>query len=203
MPQTRVDIIPAQSGKLLYWGNQMLSHLTTEMGIAQEEIDGLRAQIAEFGELIRESVETQAAAKGATCRKMAARWALDTRLRSSIRRIKAQANYTVSTGLRLGIEAQVKGMSGEPPLLSAVDKTGGVVEIRFSKYGSDGVNIYTQRNGDSDWVMLGHAPASPFVDQRPLLVAGCPELRRYSAVYVKKRREVGGFSGDVVLACAP
>jgi hypothetical protein len=203
MPQTRVDIIPAQEGKLILWGNQMLSHLTPEMGVAQEEIDGLRAQIAEFGELVWKSAETQTAAKQATARKNTARRALDTRLRSTIRRLKVQADYSISTGLRLGVEAQAKVMSGEPPVLSARDKTGGVVEIRFSKGGSDGVNIYTQREGDSDWVMLCHAPASPFVDQRPLLVAGCSELRRYSAVYVKRRSEVGGFSGDVVLACAP
>jgi hypothetical protein len=203
MPQTRIDIIPAQAEKLLVWGNQMLSVPTPEMGVAQEGIDEVRTQLAEFGEIISQALEAQQVARGATARKMAARRALDNRLRGIIRRIKAQADYTASTGARLGIEAPVKVMSSEPPLLSAVDKTGGVVEIRFSKYGSDGVNIYSQRDGDSDWSLLAHAPASPYVDQRPLLAPGCAELRRYTAVYVKRRSEVGRFSGDVVLACAP
>lgn len=60
-----------------------------------------------------------------------------------------------------------------------------MVEISFSKYGSDGVNIYSQRNGDSDWRLLADTPASPYVDQRPLLATGCAELRRYPAVYIK------------------
>jgi hypothetical protein len=94
-------------------------------------------------------------------------------------------------------------MTGMTPQLGVADRTGGVVELTFTKYGSDGVNIYCQREGETDWVMLCYATRAPFLDQRPLLVSGRAELRRYTAVYVKRQREVGGFSPEMLIACAP
>ena len=58
---------------------------------------------------------------------------------------------------------------------------GGVVELDFDKSISDGVNIYN----------------------RPLLVATKPELREYKAVYVLSDAEIGLFSDEVVVNCAP
>jgi hypothetical protein len=42
-----------------------------------------------------------------------------------------------------------------------------------------------------------------YVDNRPLLAAGKPELRRYTVVYVVKDQEVGNFSDELVVSCAP
>jgi hypothetical protein len=50
---------------------------------------------------------------------------------------------------------------------------------------------------------LGHASVSLLIDNRPLLHAGKPELRRYTAVYTIKNREVGQFSDKLVISCAP
>ena len=38
---------------------------------------------------------------------------------------------------------------------------------------------------------------------RPLLAAGKPELRKYKAVYVLSDEEIGLFSDEVVVNCAP
>ena len=43
--------------------------------------------------------------------------------------------------------------------------------------------------------------SSPYVDNRPLLAAGKPELRHYKAVYVSGGAEIGLFSDDVVVNC--
>jgi len=40
-------------------------------------------------------------------------------------------------------------------------------------------------------------------DNRPLLAAGQPELREYKAVYVQSDKEIGLFSDEVVVNCAP
>ncbi len=78
-----------------------------------------------------------------------------------------------------------------------------VVELVFDKSISDGVNIYAKRDGDADFVFLARDTASPYVDNRPLLVAGKPELREYKAVYVQSDAEIGLFSDEVVVNCAP
>jgi len=43
----------------------------------------------------------------------------------------------------------------------------------------------------------------PYIDNRPLLVANKPELREYKAVYVSNDAEIGLFSDEVVVNCAP
>ncbi len=80
---------------------------------------------------------------------------------------------------------------------------GGVVELDFDKSISDGVNIYAKRDGDADFVFLARDTASPYIDNRPLLVATKPELREYKAVYVQSDVEIGLFSDEVVVNCAP
>jgi len=52
-------------------------------------------------------------------------------------------------------------------------------------------------------VWLGRATVSPFVDRRPLLTPGKPELRRYTAVFMSKDQEVGQYSQELVVNCAP
>ena|SRR5947208_13497669 len=80
---------------------------------------------------------------------------------------------------------------------------GGVVELDFDKSISDGVNIYAKRDGDADFIFLARDTASPYIDNRPLLVATKPELREYKAVYVQSDAEIGLFSDEVVVNCAP
>ncbi len=85
----------------------------------------------------------------------------------------------------------------------SIDQTGGVVELDFDKSISDGVNIYAKRDGDADFVFLARDTASPYIDNRLLLVATKPELCEYKAVYVLSDAEIGLFSDEVVVNCAP
>ena len=91
------------------------------------------------------------------------------------------------------------------PTLAGIDpaRRDGVVELDFDKSISDGVNIYAQRDGDADFVFLARDTASPYIDNRLLLVATKPELREYKAVHVLSDAEIGLFSDEVVVNCAP
>ncbi|WGS86183.1 hypothetical protein [Methylomonas sp. UP202] len=75
--------------------------------------------------------------------------------------------------------------------------------MSFQKSKSDGINIYSQRDNDSEFLFLARDTLTRYVDNRPLLIAGKPELRRYTAVYVVKDVEVGQFSDELVVSCAP
>jgi len=70
------------------------------------------------------------------------------------------------------------------------DKRGGVVEIGFNLANSEGVNIYSRRDGDTEFKFLARDTVPPYVDNRPMLVAGKPELREYKAVFVVADQEV-------------
>jgi len=41
------------------------------------------------------------------------------------------------------------------------------------------------------------------VDNRPILVAGKPELREYKTVFVVADKEVSQFSDEITVNCAP
>ena len=80
--------------------------------------------------------------------------------------------------------------------------SGGVVELDFDKSISDGVKMNPE-SFRGDFVFLARDTASPYIDNRPLLVATKPELREYKAVYVQSDAEIGLFSDEVVVNCAP
>ena len=201
----RFDILPGQDNQFLVWGNLLLANLTPAWGIAEDTINDLRTKLTEIAELINKAADLQNTAKHISSLKKTKRQLLDKQLRDEIRRIKSRVDYTPSAGLLMGIEAPSKSanLTDMAPQLSTADRTGGVIEISFTKYGSDGVNLYSQRDGDTEWVLLSYATRSPYKDQRPLLIAGHAELRRYSAVYVKRGQEVSGFSPEFLIACAP
>ena len=50
---------------------------------------------------------------------------------------------------------------------------------------------------------LARDTTSPYVDNRPMLVAGKPELREYKAVFVASDKEVSQFSDEITVNCAP
>lgn len=201
----RNDAIPASDEKFVFWCKKLLEKITPEMGIAEDKLTILRTDLDELSGFIGNTSEIQDTMRHAVQLKRVKRQELEKSVRAEIKRIKASSEYTLAEGLRLGIETPPKSnyVVDTVPRLSAVDRTGGIAEIGFSKYGSEGVHMYGQREGDSGWVLLGFASRTPFVDSRPLLTANQAEMRRYSAVYVKKRKEVGAFSDEVVVACTP
>lgn len=201
----RIDFIPAQDERFLTWGNTVVATLSPALGVTDDVIQDLRTSMAEYADLLSKTSATQNAAKQSVLLKRNKRQSLEKRFRAEIKRIKAREDYTAAEGARMGIEAPSKSnkLANLAPQISAVDRTGGLVELSFVKQGSDAVHFYGQRDGDTDWVLLGYATRTPFKDQRALLVTGHVEMRRYTAVYVKQQQEVGAFSDEVVIACLP
>ena len=52
------------------------------------------------------------------------------------------------------------------------------VRVNFKKYGHEGVVIWSRR-GAGAWEKLDKDTRTPFMDERPLLVPGQPEVREY------------------------
>ncbi|WP_396641989.1 hypothetical protein [Methylomonas sp. 2B] len=203
MPKS--TFIPNADHDFLAWFDHFLANLKPEHGVADADLAALTAANADFHDKSRLAGNAAALAKQATADKSDSRKASENLIRAEVRRIKARANYTDGIGAQLGIDSSSRtgDLSTANPKLSGNDQTGGVVVLSFVKHRSDGVNLYCQRDIDSDWVLLGRATVSPCVDRRPLLTPGKPELRRYTAVFMSKDQEVGQYSQELVVNCAP
>src|SRR5947209_10227029 len=128
------------------------------------------------------------------------------RLRQLIARIKAAPGYNDSIGLALGITdaESVNSVRGAmtvdaKPKAKATALAAGQVRIEFSKGGFDGVQVESRRAGEQGWQPLGTDNYSPFVDARPPVEAGKPEVREYRLRYIQLDEAVGDWS-DIITA---
>ena len=127
------------------------------------------------------------------------------RLRQLIARIKAAPAYTEAIGLDLGIAgsdggADAPDLSARPTAKAHAIATS-QVQIDFSKARFDGVLIESRRTGETGWTSLGIDNYSPYIDTRPLLGEGKPEVREYRLRYVLRDAPVGDWS-DIISATA-
>ena len=197
--------VPTSDLEFLSWTDNFINNMTPDYGVLEADLSLLKKASVDFRSKITHSKVALDLAKQATAQKNDSRHYAENLFRSEVRRIKARADYTEGQGANLGIEGSENtfDLNTSNPDLSGADQTGGNVVLSFSKYKSEGINLYCQRENDADWVLLGRATISPFHDNRPLLQVGKPELRRYSAVYMLKDKEVGHYSDDIVINCAP
>ena len=199
------DFVPTADNDLLVWVDHFITQITTDKEIAAVDLAALSAAKADFHTKIDHLNDAAAQAKQATADKNDSRNHIVNLIRAEARRIKARATYNDGLGAQLGIVGvrDNNDLSISHPELSGIDQTDGVVILSFSKYNSNGINIYSKRDNDADWVLLTRATLSPFVDARPLLQAGKPELRHYCAIYILKDKEIGNYSDEVVINCTP
>lgn len=125
------------------------------------------------------------------------------RLRVLLQRIQLAPGYTEVIGLDLGIEGPDGGPdtpeSSAKPALKARSTGPGTVQLDFSKEKFDGVFVESRRPGDADWQSLGVDNYSPYIDDRPPLEAGKPEVRQYRVRYILRDQATGEWS-DIVTA---
>ncbi len=79
-----------------------------------------------------------------------------------------------------------------------------IVRIRFVKDGRIGVTIHSRRGGPSaPWEFPAIDTESPYLDERPLLVAGTPEVREYRHRFWDNRSETGDWSDPSSVTVGP
>ena len=119
-----------------------------------------------------------------------------TRLFALIQRIKYSKGYSDAIGQDLGIiGSQVIDTHAYPDLSLDIQRneTQEYVVIKFKKYQHSAVAIESRRTG-GEWEAMGIALKSPWLDMRPLLVAGVPEVREYRLRWYNDDTTTGEFS---------
>jgi hypothetical protein len=194
-------------GNLLIWADKFLPAVTeaaTTLGLTPEDITEITGKCTEMRSVINNAVAKSAAAQKATRDKNTALVGIKAFFRELVRRLKAHKNYTDGHGVAMGIEGpeDTTDMTQAQPVLVGTALGQGQVEIAFNKMLADGVNLYYQ-NGPDNWVFLARDTQSPYVDNRPLAVAGKPEMRTYRAKFVIGDQGVGYESDSITVAVTP
>ena len=191
------------SDVLLIWHDQFKTTVTANIatfGLVAADAIQVNADNADIHARI-----ATATAKQATADKDTSRATIEKHALALAKRIKAHPAHTVAYGDLLGIVGpqDTTNLATTKPTLAGTAQTGGVVQLAFDKSVSEGVNIYAKRGTEADFTFLARDTASPYVDNRPLLAVGKPELRECKAVYVVSDAEIGLSSDEVVVNCAP
>ncbi len=118
------------------------------------------------------------------------------RILDFVAQIKRQPGYTDVIGQQLRIIGAEDTREHLTPTFTLTQERGEgcqCVKLRFIKYGHKGVVIFSKR-GTGNWEMLGIDLASPYMDERELLVAGQPEVREYRLQWYDNDGPNGDFS---------
>lgn len=134
------------------------------------------------------------------------------RLRKLVQNIKTRPGYTETIGQDLNIvtgEAD-SGGGATVPTLTLISTSAGAVTLGWNKSGWTGVKIQSRSSGAGGgaaaamvWQDLGIDLYSPFVDTRPLTVAGQPESREYRACYLDGDTPQADWSQALTLTVTP
>lgn len=120
--------------------------------------------------------------------------------------IKRCPGYDESIGMDLGILGnEATSTATHPTFILKIDGMGaggcGCVNIRIKRYGHYAVALYSRRGGG--WELLGIAAKALYLDERPLLVPGQPEVREYRAIFWDAGSENGDFSAISSITVSP
>ena len=154
---------------------------------------------------IAASNAADAVAQQKTQAKQATVKAVKGRHRAKAQQTKKDPGYTPALGEQLKIvgDEDSTDLSTAKPTLTGKALPHGHAEVGFDKSISQGINLYCQRGSETAPTFLARDTSSPYVDNRPLLVAGQPETRTYTAIYVLNDEEVGLVSDAVAVVCKP
>ncbi len=108
--------------------------------------------------------------------------------------IKSHMNYVTADGLDLGIEPVVEPAQSMKPTARCQAVNGSGVRITVKKDGHDAVSVSCRRGSETVATKLGVFTRATFLDERPNLVAGQPEVREYTFQYVDADVPVGEVS---------
>ncbi len=200
------DFMPKTQDGYLRWHDTLKTGVTaTTPGCVATDVTMLAADNTAIHAKMTAAALADAASKAAHTELNAVISTSQENVRKLARRIKNSATYTPAIGAQLSIEGadDSQDMTQQAPTLDTTAKSGGIVEVDFNKLGAEGVHIYSQRDGDAAFSFLASETHTPYVDTRPLLTAGKPEIRRYKAVFFLGKAEIGLESAVVEATARP
>lgn len=122
-----------------------------------------------------------------------------------VQTIKSSPNYTEAIGLQLGIVGSEDTAQHPLPTFTVKVLTGAdcdCARLDFKKFSHKGVAVYS-RVGTAPEVLLGIDLATPYLDARPLAVAGVAEKRHYRLRFYDDDGPNGDFTDTASVTISP
>lgn len=119
-------------------------------------------------------------------------------MRTLIGRFKTNTSYNKAIGKDLGVigSHELFDTANYKPILKA-SHYAGAIRLKFTKKGTQGVNIYHRKKGDMNWGFLVRHTKSPYTNAIKLAIDNQPEHWEYRAIGVINDKEIGQAS-DIV-----
>ena len=198
------DFLPKKQDAYLKWHDKYLKELKllpAGFGITADEVTQVQDQNNALHAKMGLVVDADAAAKSAHGDLNTIITSSQATVRGQARRIKPNPAYLPTLGEKMGIvgPADSTDIAHSQPQLKGTAKAGGVVDVDSDKLAGlvEGIHLSSQREGDSGFGFLATETHPPYVDNRPLLQPGKPEIRRYKAIFFLGKAEVG-LASDVI-----
>ena len=117
------------------------------------------------------------------------------RTRLMVERIKNHLGYTNAIGEDLRAVSTVAAQDPSPkPTLKAKNLGGYQVQLDFSMKRHDQMEIQSRRPGETEFSQIAFDTSAPYIDGRPPLVPGQPELREFRIRFFDDNLPTGEFS---------
>ncbi|HLG35295.1 MAG TPA: hypothetical protein VI757_10470 [Bacteroidia bacterium] len=200
------DYVPRRESRLIIWGKTFKSKLAqigASLGVTPGEITEIETAVDDMEEAIKQNNLAQIAAQVKRREKDATKKKSLAKIRRTVKRMKTHTNWAPNISAGFGTEAvdqKVDKDNFKPVLRGRALR--GFVKIQYTKKGVDGMNIYSQYPGDTEWTFLRFDSRSPYPDTRPLRQPGVPEERLYSAIAVMHDKQIGQRSDTLSVVFA-
>jgi hypothetical protein len=127
-----------------------------------------------------------------------------TRIFGLIAKMKLSAGYTEAIGTDLGVVGAGVTEKALPKFSAELVQGAGCqcVKLTFYKYNHMGVYIESRR-GTGAWEFQAIDTENPYMDERPLLVAGSPEVREFRMRFWYKGTPNGDWTDIVKVTVSP
>lgn len=192
------DFIPEKDGDLAIWlGNfqTQLADLGADFGLSPSEITAGSMACTETFTKIGAGETKKNESQQSTQEKEISKKNTISLIRSYTRRIKAHPAYNRAKGQLLNIIGE-DGADQDKPVYTVIITPPGV-QINFTKFQFDGVNVYRRRGNETTFQKLAFDKISPYIDNDTMLVPAQSEKREYYVVGVINDVETGDAS-DIV-----
>ena len=195
------DYIPRQESEQAIWAVNFKTNLVTQgaaVGLTPAQITALGNSSTNIVTAINNTEAKKTAFNEALAQKESIRKNEIKFIRENVAKMKTSAGYTPTIGQSLGIIGSPIGFDSEnyKAVITAANMAG-IVRIKFTKNGVDGINIYNRPKGTAVWKFLARDTKSPYDDHIALENAGQPEHWEYRAFGVIDDAEIGQPS-DIV-----
>jgi hypothetical protein len=205
------DPIPHNDDQFADWTDTLKTAATeigTRLGFTTEVLASITTQCGNFRTALNNHHTAHNEAEAVTREKENQRQLVETFFRALAQTTKHNPACTDADLERLGIKAPEpppgEGESAPAqPKLTAKAQPRFEVHVGFRKGDADDEAIYSRRGNEPDFSLLATDTHSPYVDNRPPLVAGQPEVRDYKGRHRRKGVEYGPFSDTVSITAGP